>query len=173
VNDFTLSEEVIGGGETGAGPADPQAYYDDLVVKHAARTGVNVDFLRAQIDAESSWNPKAIGAGRGAEDRAIGIAQILRSEAEKAGVDPYNPDHAIGYMADRAVKALKKYKGNYREVAGQYHGWNQRGAPTRTYQDRVMKFFKQRKPGKRADFSLISSAQAEELPAASPEFTLS
>ena len=164
---------MIGGGETGAGPADPQAYYDDLVVKHAARTGVNVDFLRAQIDAESSWNPKAIGAGRGAEDRAIGIAQILRSEAEKAGVDPYNPDHAIGYMADRAVKALKKYKGNYREVAGQYHGWNQRGAPTRTYQDRVMKFFKQRKPGKRADFSLISSAQAEELPAASPEFTLS
>ena len=85
MNDFTLSEEVIGGGETGAGPADPKAYYDDLVVKHAARTGVNVDFLRAQIDAESSWNPKAIGAGRGAEDRAIARASIGRICAFGAG----------------------------------------------------------------------------------------
>ena len=135
---------------------------DALVAKHAQRTGVATDFLRAQIEAESNWNPKAVGAGTGRGNQSEGIAQILKSESSKAGIDPYDPDQAIGYMADRAAAALKQHDGDYREVAGQYHGWNERGPATRAYQNKVDASFEKRRSPRSG--GIISAAYAEELP---------
>jgi soluble lytic murein transglycosylase-like protein len=62
------------------------AEYDDLIVEHSTRNALNPDFVRAVIQAESGFNPRARSV-----KGAMGLMQLMPQTARAYGVfDPYN-----------------------------------------------------------------------------------
>jgi soluble lytic murein transglycosylase-like protein len=62
------------------------AAYDDLIVEHSTRHALSPDFVRAVIQAESAFNPRA-RSGKG----AMGLMQLMPPIVRAYGVfDPYN-----------------------------------------------------------------------------------
>jgi soluble lytic murein transglycosylase-like protein len=90
--------------------------YEDLIVEHATRQGVEPDLVRAVIQAESAFNPNA-RSSKG----AMGLMQLMPATAAEYGViDPYDPtDNIRGGVAylkslltrydDRVELALAAY----------------------------------------------------------------
>jgi len=67
------------------------AQYDPLIEEHSARHSVNADLVRAVIQAESAFNPKA-RSPKG----AMGLMQLMPATAAEFGViDPYDPAENI------------------------------------------------------------------------------
>ncbi|SFR52836.1 lytic transglycosylase domain-containing protein [Litoreibacter janthinus] len=71
-----------------------------LIEATTATHGLNPHFFTRLIWQESRFNPNALSAAN-----AMGIAQFIRSTADKRGLkDPYNPadalDHSARYLAD-------------------------------------------------------------------------
>jgi soluble lytic murein transglycosylase-like protein len=94
----------------------PSSEYDDLIAAHAAAQGVEPDLVRAVIQAESAFNPRA-RSNKG----AMGLMQLMPATAAEYGVlDPYDPaDNIRGGVAylksllarydDRVELALAAY----------------------------------------------------------------
>jgi soluble lytic murein transglycosylase-like protein len=62
------------------------AAYDDLIVEHSTRHALSPDFVRAVIQAESAFNPRARSV-----KGAMGLMQLMPQTARAYGVfDPYN-----------------------------------------------------------------------------------
>jgi soluble lytic murein transglycosylase-like protein len=62
------------------------AQYDDLIVEHSTRHALSPDFVRAVIQAESAFNPRARSV-----KGAMGLMQLMPAIARAYGVlDPYN-----------------------------------------------------------------------------------
>jgi len=62
------------------------AEYDDLIVEHSTRHDIDPNFVRAVIQAESAFNPRA-RSPKG----AMGLMQLMPQTARAYGVfDPYN-----------------------------------------------------------------------------------
>src|SRR4051812_36824055 len=67
------------------------ALYDDLIQEHAAARGVRPELVRAVIQAESAFNPRA-RSNKG----AMGLMQLMPATAEEYGVrDAFNPKENI------------------------------------------------------------------------------
>ena len=61
--------------------------YEPLITEHAARQELSPDFVRAVIQAESAFNPRARSV-----KGAMGLMQLMPRTAADYGVDnPYNP----------------------------------------------------------------------------------
>ena len=94
------------------------------VQQAAAARGVNPNILLAQIDKESSGNPRAENRG----DIAVtgspsqGLAQFQPGTAKQYGVtDPFDPKQAIPGQAAYMADLLKKYGGNYQKALAAYN----------------------------------------------------
>ena len=62
------------------------AEYDDLIVEHSTRHALSPDFIRAVIQAESAFNPRALSA-----KGAMGLMQLMPQTARAYGVlNPFN-----------------------------------------------------------------------------------
>ena len=61
--------------------------YDDLITEHAQLNGVRTDLVRAVVQVESAFNPRAISP-----KGAMGLMQLMPATAREYGVaNPFNP----------------------------------------------------------------------------------
>lgn len=98
--------------------------FEGLIEEHATANAVNPDLVRAVIQAESGFNPRARS-----HKGAMGLMQLMPSTAAELGViDPYNPIEniraGVSYLrqlltkyADDEVLALAAYNAGPRAVA--------------------------------------------------------
>ncbi len=115
--------------------------YEDLIREHADRHGVSPDLVRAVIQAESGFNPRAVSP-----KGAMGLMQLMPATARELGVaNPFHPDDNIRagtfYLAtllarfdQDVVRALAAYNAGAGRV-DQYNGV----PPYRETQDYVKK----------------------------------
>ena len=67
-----------------------RAIYDEAILRHSGRYGVDPDLVRAVIRHESNWNPSARSRAG-----AIGLMQLMPDTARLLGVDPHDPEQNI------------------------------------------------------------------------------
>lgn len=101
-------------------PADgapPGARYDDLVLEHAARQGLRPELVRAVIQVESGFNPRA-RSPKG----AMGLMQLMPATARELGVvDPYDPEQNIRAGTQYLRRLLDRYDGDERLALAAYN----------------------------------------------------
>ena len=91
--------------------------YDSLILKYAEKYGVEADFIRAIIKAESKFDPKA-KSPCGAQ----GLMQLMPSTARSYGVrNAYDPEQNIEGGVKMLAELLKKFNGNKQIVAAGYN----------------------------------------------------
>ena len=81
------------------------AQYEGLIEEHAAANGVNSALVRAVIQAESAFNPRARS-----HKGAMGLMQLMPATAAELGVfDPYDPRENIRAGVTYLKQLLVKY----------------------------------------------------------------
>jgi soluble lytic murein transglycosylase-like protein len=71
--------------------SNKSAQYDASINEHSTRMGVSADLVRAVIQVESAFNPKAVST-----KGAMGLMQLMPATAQELGVDnPFEPDQNI------------------------------------------------------------------------------
>jgi hypothetical protein len=89
----------------------------------AERLGLDWGIADRLIQAESSWNPKAIGPVLPKRDeRAIGLTQLLPSTAKDLGVNPYDAKQNITGGLTYLKQNLDRYGGDYVKALAS-HNW--------------------------------------------------
>ena len=82
--------------------------FEPLIVEHAAANQVRPDLVRAVIQAESAFNPRARS-----HKGAMGLMQLMPATAAELGVtDPYDPDQNIRGGVAYLRSLLLKYAHN-------------------------------------------------------------
>lgn len=97
------------------------ADYEPLFQQAAQQYNLDPDLLRAVAAQESRFNPKAVGPQTD-YGRALGLMQILDSNAKAAGIDPFKPEQAIPWAAQTLRASLDKHDGNLDAAVMEYHG---------------------------------------------------
>jgi hypothetical protein len=92
-----------------------------LASQDAIAAGISPTLFVRQINAESSFNPKALSPA-GAE----GIAQLLPSTAAALGVDPWDPTASLRAAARLMASYVSHYGGDYAKALAAYNA----GPPT-------------------------------------------
>lgn len=106
-------DDILEGGLIDAPAAPPRRRrtpvdYDDIVSRHAARTGLDPNLIHAVIGQESRGNPRAISS-KGAR----GPMQLMPATARRFGVtDPHDPEQAIRAGTSYLKFLNDRYKGN-------------------------------------------------------------
>jgi len=95
--------------------------YDPLINASAAKYGVSPQDLKMRLAAESGLNPNAVGP-QTPNGQSIGIAQITRDNAAKAGIDAMNPTQAIDWAAKQLAQYSQAAGGNAAQVDKTYYG---------------------------------------------------
>ena len=91
--------------------------YDDLVVTHASRNGLRPELVRAVIQVESGFNPRA-RSPKG----AMGLMQLMPATARTLGVsNPYDPDDNIRGGTKYLRMLLDRYQGDERLALAGYN----------------------------------------------------
>ena len=82
--------------------------YEDLVTQHAGRQALRPELVRAVIQVESGYNPRArLPKG------ALGLMQLMPSTAARLGVhDPYDPAENIRGGTAYLRQLLDRFDGN-------------------------------------------------------------
>lgn len=110
------------------------ADYEPIFQQAAQQYNLDPDLLRAVASQESKFNPKAIGP-KTDYGQALGMMQILDSNAKAAGIDPFKPEQAIPWAAQNLRESLDKNGGNLDAAVMEYHGGpNQKLWGTKTQQ---------------------------------------
>jgi len=79
--------------------------YDGIIHDHATAEGISPDLVRAVIQVESAFNPRAVS-----HKGAMGLMQLMPATATEFGVaDPFDPQENIG----AGVKYLKRLLARY------------------------------------------------------------
>ena len=82
--------------------------FDDLVVAHAQRHSLRPALVRAVIQVESGYNPRATSP-----KGAMGLMQLMPATARELGVrNPYDPEENIRGGTAYLRRLLDKYDGN-------------------------------------------------------------
>jgi soluble lytic murein transglycosylase-like protein len=86
--------------------------YDDLVVKYAREQGLRPDLVRAVIQVESGYYPRAVSL-----KGALGLMQLMPGTAARLGVThPFDPEQNIR-GGTRYLRQLLDQFGNNEELA--------------------------------------------------------
>jgi soluble lytic murein transglycosylase-like protein len=92
-------------------PVAPSGGYDrfaPLVQEHSKRTGLRPDLVRAVIQVESGFNPRATSP-----KGAMGLMQLMPATARELGViNPYDPEDNIRGGTSYLRQLLDRYDGN-------------------------------------------------------------
>jgi soluble lytic murein transglycosylase-like protein len=82
--------------------------YDDLIVEHAQLNNVRPDLVRAVVQVESAYNPRATSP-----KGAMGLMQLMPATARQYGVrNPYNPVENVRAGVQYLRMLLDKYANN-------------------------------------------------------------
>lgn len=88
------------------------AAFNDLIIEHARQQGVRQSLVRAVIQVESAFNPRALS-----EKGAMGLMQLMPDTARQLGVrNPYNPEENVRAGVTYLRQLLDRY-GNNEELA--------------------------------------------------------
>lgn len=91
--------------------------YDDIVDRHAQRTNLDPELIRAVIHQESGGNPRAVSS-KGAQ----GIGQLMPATAKRFGVtDPFDPEQNIRGATDYLKFLSDRFGGNRDLVLAGYN----------------------------------------------------
>ena len=102
---------------TKAAPMRRSAEFEGLIEEHAADHGVNPHLVRAVIQAESAFNPRARSV-----KGAMGLMQLMPATAEQFGVrDPFNPAENIRAGVAYLKQLLVKYAQNIELALAAYN----------------------------------------------------
>ena len=110
---LVLSDRPQGGGIMTARAAAPLlmslgSSYEPLIREHSILQGIRVDLVRAVIQVESAFNPRAISP-----KGAMGLMQLMPATAARFGViDPFNPAENIRAGASYLRQLLDRYDHN-------------------------------------------------------------
>jgi soluble lytic murein transglycosylase-like protein len=125
-----------------AAPSRVRARFEPLVLEHARRNKLRPDLVRAVIQVESGFNPRA-RSPKG----AMGLMQLMPATAAELGVtNPYDPAENIRGGTDYLRHLLDRYQGNeelalaaYNAGAGAVDKYGRAVPPYRETRDYVKK----------------------------------
>ena len=93
------------------------ASYDSLIHQHASWQGIRADLVRAVIQVESAFNPRAVSP-----KGAMGLMQLMPATAARLGVlDPFNPAENIRGGVRYLRILLDKYNDNEQLALAAYN----------------------------------------------------
>jgi soluble lytic murein transglycosylase-like protein len=82
--------------------------FDPIIQEHASRQSVRADLVRAVIQVESGFNPRARS-----HKGAMGLMQLMPATTREMGVtDPYDPEQNIGGGTKYLRQLIDRYDGN-------------------------------------------------------------
>ncbi len=91
--------------------------FDDLIDEHASRQGVRTDLVRAVIQVESGFNPRAV-SNKG----AVGLMQLMPATARQLGVaHPFDPSENVRGGVAYLRQLLDRYNGDERLALAAYN----------------------------------------------------
>jgi soluble lytic murein transglycosylase-like protein len=88
-------------------PASRSTAWDEVIDEEAAANGVRGDLVRAVIQVESAFNPRA-RSPKG----AMGLMQLMPQTAAELGVNPWNPEENIRGGVAYLRSLLDRFGGN-------------------------------------------------------------
>ncbi|MBF0157882.1 MAG: lytic transglycosylase domain-containing protein [Magnetococcales bacterium] len=103
----------------GSGPSMKRAdgAFDDIIQEAASTYGLNKNLISAVIQAESSFNPKAVSPAG-----AQGLMQLMPATGRSLGVDdPFNPRQNIMAGSRYLRRLLDRYQGNTQLALAAYN----------------------------------------------------
>ena len=93
------------------------AQYQSLIEEHAAVNSVSPDLVRAVIQAESAFNPRALSP-----KGAMGLMQLMPATAAEFGVtDPYDPVENVRAGVKYLKQLLDRYAGRVELALAAYN----------------------------------------------------
>jgi soluble lytic murein transglycosylase-like protein len=93
------------------------AQYHSLIEEHAAQNVVNADLVRAVIQAESAFNPRAVSP-----KGAMGLMQLMPATAAEYGVlDPFDPVDNVRAGVKYLKRLLDMYSGRVELALAAYN----------------------------------------------------
>jgi hypothetical protein len=121
----TVTNAILEQGQTGEAPG-PQSKldrsYESIIQAKADKYDVPPDLLRAVIQAESSFDPNAVGKMLRDGDKAKGLMQLTSGTAKDMGVqDPFDPEQNIDGGAKYLSTLLKRYNGDEEKALAAYN----------------------------------------------------
>ena len=91
--------------------------YDDIIKQHSTTHGISADLVRAVIQAESGFNPRAISP-----KGAMGLMQLMPATARELGVnDPFQPSDNIRGGVTYLARLLSRFKHNVELALAAYN----------------------------------------------------
>ena len=91
--------------------------FDDVIEAHASRSGVRAGLIRAVIQVESAFNPRAVSS-----KGAMGLMQLMPATARQFGVsDAFDPSENVRAGVAYLRQLLDRYSGNERLALAAYN----------------------------------------------------
>jgi soluble lytic murein transglycosylase-like protein len=123
-------------------PFGRRAAFGDLITEHARAHGLDPDLVRAVIQVESAFNPRAVSP-----KGAMGLMQLMPATASEFGVeDPFDPEENIRAGVAYLRRLLDRYENRvelalaaYNAGPGAVDKYGERIPPYRETQNYVRK----------------------------------
>ena len=97
--------------------SDRARAYDDLIVEHATLNNVRPSLVRAVIQVESAFNPRAVSP-----KGALGLMQLMPATARQFNVDDaFDPAENVGAGVKYLRQLLDRYDGNEQLALAAYN----------------------------------------------------
>lgn len=131
-------------------PDTRSAKFDPLIDEHASAHGVDPDLVRAVIQVESGFNPRAVSV-----KGAMGLMQLMPATASDLGVaNPFDPAQNIGggvrylkHLLTRYDQKVELALAAYNAGPGAVDRYGQAVPPYRETRDYVRKITARKGPG--------------------------
>ena len=100
-----------------AGPMLRSSTFDSIIQQHSSLQGIRADLVRAVIQVESAFNPRAISP-----KGAMGLMQLMPQTAARFGVlDAFNPAENIRAGVSYLKQLLIRYENNEQLALAAYN----------------------------------------------------